>query len=38
MTALVGSHRDRMSIFLNGAIHHFFHTAIMPKMNNFHPG
>src|SRR5882724_11590715 len=29
MTALITSHGDRLSILLNGGIHHFFHTAVV---------
>jgi hypothetical protein len=35
MPALVAGHGDSLCVFLDGRIHHFFHTPVVPLMNNF---
>ena len=38
VSPLVGSHRNCISIFLNGGVHNFFYTSIMTQMNDLNSG
>ncbi len=35
MTTLVGSDRDSMSIFFDGAFYNFMNTSVMTEVNDF---
>lgn len=38
VSTLVTGHSDCLSIFLNGGVHDFFHTAVMTQVNYFNSG
>ena len=38
MPTLVRGHGNRIGIFLDCTVHHFFHATVMTKMDHFHPG
>ena len=38
MPALVGGHGNSVGVFLDGTIHHLFHTAVVTQVDHFHPG